>query len=228
MRAHRYHDRMLQRLNSTPGRAAIALLLIAAIAAAVLLLDEGADGGTASTDGTPTPGTYVAPAYYLCDDATAEENGVVSTNNPPVVGQPAPDFALCDRAGAYLTSLSTMKGKVVWLNFWATWCVPCKRELPDIQALYDEFRDDGLEVLVINYRESDGVALGFLAQLGVAMPAVIDRAGSIYDSYRLTGLPDSFWVGRDGTIATVYYGFINDKIARGRLTTAGIPAEAAE
>ena len=216
---------MLQRFNSTPARAAIAVLLIAAIVAGVLLLredDANSDAATATPGaGTPTPSAYAAPVYYLCDDAIAQANGVLPANNPPAIGQPAPDFALCDESGAYLTKLSDMRDRIVWLNFWATWCVPCKRELPDIQALYDEFRDDGLDVLIVNYQESAGTALPFLPELGISMPAVIDRPGAIYDEYRLTGLPDSFLVGRDGNIATLYYGFITEDIARRRLEALG-------
>lgn len=215
----------MQALNSTPVRAAIAILVIAGIAAGVLLLREGDGNGDAATTtppaGTPTPGAYEAFVYHLCDNATAEANGVRPASDPPVIGEPAPDFALCDRNGVYVTKLSDMDDKVVWLNFWATWCVPCKRELPDIQALYDEFNDDGLEVLIINYKESEATALEFLPQLGISMPPVIDRAGAIYEDYRLTGLPDSFWVGRDGRIATLYYGFITEEIARNRLEALG-------
>lgn len=213
---------MIARLSSTPARAAIAILVIAAIAAGVVLLDEGDDGGTAAGGATPQSIAYVGPVYHVCDGDTAAANGIAPSGDPPVVDKPAPDFALCDRTGAFAMKLSDMRGKVVWLNFWATWCVPCKRELPDIQALYDEFRADGLEVLVINYRESESTALGFLPELGVSMPAVIDRSGSLYDQYHLIGLPDSFFIGRDGNIATVYYGYVNDEIARGRLRTAGI------
>lgn len=212
-------------LNSPPVRAAIAVLLIAGIAAGVLLFREGDGNGDAATTtpapGTPTPGAYEAFVYHLCDDATAEANGVLPAGNPPVIGEPAPDFALCDRNGIYITKLSDMDDKVVWLNFWATWCVPCKRELPDIQALYDEFSDDGLEVLIINYKESEATALEFLTQVGISMPSVVDREGAIYEDYRLTGLPDSFWVGRDGRIATLYYGFITEEIARNRLEALG-------
>jgi thiol-disulfide isomerase/thioredoxin len=219
----------MQSLNSTPVRAAIAVLLIAGIAAGVLLIREGDGNGDAATTtpaaGTSTPAAYTAPVYYLCDDATAEANGILPASGPPVIGEPAPDFALCDETGAYLTKLSDMRDRVVWLNFWATWCVPCKRELPDIQALHDEFKDAGLDVLIINYQESAGTALDFLPRLGISMPAVIDREGAIYEDYRLTGLPDSFWVGRDGNVATLYYGFITEEIARNRLEALGLASD---
>jgi cytochrome c biogenesis protein CcmG/thiol:disulfide interchange protein DsbE len=86
-------------------------------------------------------------------------------------------------------------------------------------------RDDGLEVMIVNYRESQDEALEFLPPLGVSMPVVLDQDGSVYDDYRLAGLPDSFWVGRDGNIAAVYYGYVNEEIARERLALAGLESQ---
>jgi thiol-disulfide isomerase/thioredoxin len=171
----------------------------------------------------PTPGstpTAFEAVYTLCSDDVDVE---LAFSGAPVVGQSAPDFALCDENGELVTTLSGMKGKVVWLNFWATWCVPCKKELPDIQALYDEKRDAGLEVLIINYRESQEKALGFLSGIGIDMPVVVDRPGTIYYRYRLTGLPDSFFIDAEGNLAGLYYGFLTEEIARGRLADAVLP-----
>lgn len=164
---------------------------------------------------------YEGVVYSLCADDVG--GATLASGGAPVKGEAAPDFALCDGDGAFVTTLSGMKGTVVWLNFWATWCVPCKKELPDIQKLYDEKRDEGLEVLIINYQESQAKALDFLPRLGIAMPAVIDRSGRIYEQYKLNGLPDSFFVDRDGKIAALYYGFLTEEIARERLADAGLP-----
>jgi|CXWL01.1.fsa_nt_gi thiol-disulfide isomerase/thioredoxin len=204
-------------MNSPILRGAIAAAIIAVIVAVVLVLQTRRGDG----DPSPPPVLYDAAVYNLCsDDVAAKE---IVPGGAPVKGEPAPDFALCDADGAFVTTLSGMKGKVVWLNFWATWCVPCKKELPDIQKLYDEKRDEGLEVLIINYQEPQAKALEFLPKIGIALPVVIDRSGEIYEQYKLTGLPDSFFVGRDGTIAALYYGFVTEEIARGRLADAGLP-----
>ena len=202
-------------------RAGVAVLAIAAIVGIVLLV-RGGDGdaggtatGTPAADSTP----YPADVFKVCG---ADVEATLVASGPPVIGEPAPDFALCDEDGAFVQRLSDMKGRVVWLNFWATWCVPCKKELPDIQALYDEMHADGLDVMIVNYRESREEALAFLPQLGISMPLVLDTTGSVYDEYRLAGLPDNFWVGRDGNVAAVYYGFVNEEIARERLAKAGL------
>lgn len=196
-------------------RTGVAVAAIAIAVAAVLLVRQGDDGDAGNT---PNDVTYAAPVFTICD----EEADLVS-EDPPVVGEPAPDFALCDDDGTFVKRLSDMRGSVVWLNFWATWCVPCKRELPDIQALYDEKREDGLEVLIVNYEERREKAIPFLDALGIEMPVVIDRGGRVYDRYRLTGLPDSFFIGADGNLAAIYYGFLNEEIARDRLEAAGLP-----
>jgi thiol-disulfide isomerase/thioredoxin len=212
-------------MNRPFVRGGIAAVVIAAIVGLVLWVQAGRDDGDAGASGDVAPVAtetfYAAPVYTLCGDDVPEAVNPVA-GGPPIIGQAAPDFALCDAGGSFVMRLSDMTGKVVWLNFWATWCVPCKKELPDIQALSDEKRDDGLEVLIINFRESREQSVRFLSTLGIEMPVVLDRQGSVYDDYRLAGLPDSFFIGRDGKLAAVYYGFVNEEIARERLAAAGL------
>jgi thiol-disulfide isomerase/thioredoxin len=204
----------------------VAAGVIIAIVAVLLIVRAGRGsgsgdsvaGGSAAT--TPSAADYRAPVYTLCGDDVPE--AAVAEGGPPVIGEPPPDFALCDANGVFVTRLSDMKDKVVWLNFWATWCVPCKKELPGIQRLYDENRAGGLAVLIINYKEPEATALEFLTQLGISLPLLLDSRGEIYDSYRLTGLPGSFFVDREGKLAALYYGYLNEEIARERLADAGL------
>jgi len=201
-------------------RGGIALAVIAVAVGVVVAAQAGRDSDGDGVSGDPTPGAtevaYAGRLYTLC-----EEQGDVR-NEPPVVGHPAPDFALCDASGQPAMRLSEMTGKVVWLNFWATWCVPCKKELPDIQALYDEKQAQGLDVLIINYRESQAKAAGFLTSIDIDLPLALDRSGEVYDRYKLAGLPDNFFIDREGKLAAVYYGFVTDEIARERLEMAGL------
>jgi len=139
----------------------------------------------------------------------------------PVLKQPAPDFALRSADGN-VVKLSDLRGKVVWVNFWASWCVPCKRELPDIQKLYDEKHAEGLEVLTINYEEDVATAKDFFAQHDVALPILMDTDGEVYDAYRLRGLPDSFFVDRDGNLQAQQFGYLTADTMRERLAAAGI------
>jgi peroxiredoxin len=135
-----------------------------------------------------------------------------------VKGQPAPDFVLRNADGA-LVKLSDLRGKVVFVNFWASWCVPCKKELPDIQKLYDEKRADGLEVLAINWKDDPATASGFFTANNLDLPLLLDRSGSVYTQYRLQGLPDSFFVDREGNIAALQFGSLTEAKMRERLAT---------
>ncbi|MBI2723832.1 MAG: TlpA family protein disulfide reductase [Chloroflexi bacterium] len=140
----------------------------------------------------------------------------------PVIGQPAPSFAL-RRADGTVVRLADLRGKVVWINFWATWCVPCKKELPDIQKVFDEKQAAGLEVITINVKERPDDALAFFADRGLTLPLVFDDDGAVYEQYRLQGLPDSFFIDRDGNLAALQYGFLTEEKMRERLAKAGLP-----
>jgi len=151
-----------------------------------------------------------------------EEAGVGPLDGrAPQVGQPAPDFALRDPDGN-LHRLSDYRGSLVWVNFWATWCDPCKRELPDIQRLHDELEDRGLVVLEVNRQESAERALGFWRDLELDLPILLDRSGAVFDQYRLRGLPDSFFIDRDGVLRAVQVGFLTEDEMRDKLVEAGL------
>ncbi len=210
-------------LNRPLVRGAIAAVVVAVAIVTVGIIRAGRDDepdAVVEGGASPTPIFYGSTIYTLCPDDVAQP--AVTNSGPPVIGQPAPDFALCDADGKLLTTLSEMNGKVVWINFWATWCKPCKKELPDIQKLYEEKQAAGLEVLLINYQEPQAKALKFLPGIAIDMPLVVDRPGHIYDQYKLTGLPDSFFVDREGKLAALYYGFVTEEIARDRLKMAGL------
>jgi thiol-disulfide isomerase/thioredoxin len=199
-------------LASAPVRGAVAALLLAAIAGAVVLTrarGDGGDGDTVIFD-VPTPAVTAAP-----------EAGIGPLDNrAPVIGEPAPDFVLRDLGGAPVR-LSDLRGRVVFLNFWATWCRPCKKELPDIQRMAGEYPDD-LAVLAVNLEESPEEAAAFLRENGLSLPALLDRTGAVYRQYRLNGLPDSFFIDREGRIAAIQYGYLTESMMRDRLARAGI------
>ena len=196
-------------------RAAAALALLALLGAVALVVRaQGSDGsgGPVSGAGAPTPVASAAP-----------ETGVGPLDGrKPIKGQVAPDFVLRSADGQ-LVKLSDLHGKVVWVNFWASWCVPCKKELPDIQKLYDEKKAAGLEVLAVNWQEDVETATAFFASRNLDLPLLLDRQGSVYDQYRLQGLPDSFFIDRDGKIAALQFGFLSEAKMRERLAAAGLP-----
>ncbi len=199
-------------------------LVRAAIAAAVLIVLGGAafaverarggsgDGnsGLVSVAGTPAPTAQSEAGLGALDE------------NAPAIGKPAPDFALPDPSGR-VVKLSDLRGQVVWVNFWATWCVPCKRELPDIQRLYDEKHDQGLEVLEVNWQEDGATASDFFEAHGLTLPILLDRNGQVFRQYKLQGLPDSFFIDRNGSIVAIYYGQLSLSKMREKLAAAGLP-----
>jgi peroxiredoxin len=139
----------------------------------------------------------------------------------PSIGELAPQFALRSPDGA-VHSLQAHRGVVVWVNFWATWCEPCKRELPDIQKLHDEFTDDGLVVLAVNLQEDGDQATQFFEERGLDMPILLDRSGDVYEQYQLRGLPDSFFIDRDGVLRAMQIGFLTEDQMRDKLAELGI------
>jgi peroxiredoxin len=142
--------------------------------------------------------------------ATTASSGDVSTPAPaPVVGAPAPDFTLQDTQGNTV-SLSALKGEVVLVNFWATWCGPCRLEMPDIQRKYDAVKDQGFTVLAVNLDESREAAAGFADELSLTFPVLLDPGGQVNDLYRVRGWPTTYIINRDGLIERQHVGIMSE------------------
>ena len=128
---------------------------------------------------------------------------------PVGVGAVAPDFEYPTVEGE-MQSLSQHRGKVVLLNVWATWCGPCRMEMPSMQRLYDELADDGLEILAVSVDvrpgETDaggnpgGDVAEFARSLDLTFPILLNPAGDIQRTYQTTGVPETFLIGPDGKI----------------------------
>ena len=121
------------------------------------------------------------------------------------VGAPAPDFILKDMKGKTWT-LSELKGQVVFVNFWATWCPPCRDEMPSMQRLYDKMPKDKFKMLAILNRDSRANADTFTKKLGITMPILDDQANNIGQLYGLTGLPETFIVDKQGVMREKFIG----------------------
>lgn len=129
-------------------------------------------------------------------------------NTPvPRVGFPAPDFELDSLTGAQI-KLSELRGQVVVVNLWASWCAPCRAEMPAIETIYQQYKDRGLAVVAINttFQDSESAARQFLDQLGVTFPVALDRDGAASRRYYLQAMPSTFFVKRDGTIGDMLFG----------------------
>ena len=113
----------------------------------------------------------------------------------------APAFTLSRLdASAGKLSLAELKGKPVVVNFWASWCVPCKAEAPALQKTYEKYRSQGLTVLGIDAQDFRGDAKGFAKRFGVTYPVVYDGSGSTLGKWGVTGFPETFFVDRAGNL----------------------------
>jgi len=118
------------------------------------------------------------------------------------IGQPAPDFVLQDLHGN-LIALSDFRGKTVVLNFWATWCPPCRAEMPDLQGVHEQrLPQDDLVVLAVDllFEDSVGAVTDFLDEFALTFPVVLAAEGSVLQRYGVRGLPATFFIDRDGVL----------------------------
>jgi peroxiredoxin len=125
------------------------------------------------------------------------------------IGTMAPAFCLVDLNGRMVT-LSQLKGKVVFLDFWAIWCISCREELPELDRLYMKFREEGFTVIGISVDASQAGVAAFLKKVPVTFPILIDQKGDVAEAYRFSGLPAGFLIDRDGIIRKQYKGFAMD------------------
>ena len=125
----------------------------------------------------------------------------------PQQGFLAPDFHLTTFAGDSYT-LSELRGKPVLINFWASWCPPCRSEMPAIQRVYDEFQDQGFTVLAVNttYQDDLGEAIIFAQIRKLTFPILLDRDASVANLYEVRSLPTTFFVDPQGIISEVVVG----------------------
>ena len=123
------------------------------------------------------------------------------------VGRAAPDFTTPSLNGGTVR-LSGLRGKVVLINFWATWCTACQAEMPAIEQVWDRYRGRGLEVVAVDFREGNKAAMQrFLKQVGAKFTAALDPDGKIADAYGVTfGLPTTVFLDRDGTVRVIHLG----------------------
>ena len=136
----------------------------------------------------------------------------------PSQGAEAPDITLQNMDGETV-SLSDYRGQPVVLNFWATWCAPCREEMPHLQEAYETHRDAGLVVVGVNVRETREEAQRFLRELGVDFPVLLDPDLAASERYSVTSLPLTFFIDRDGKIRTLVVGGMTKTVLDERLTT---------
>lgn len=125
----------------------------------------------------------------------------------PREGFLAPDFALQDSQGQTIR-LSDLRGKPVLVNLWASWCPPCKEEMPAMQKTYDAYAQQGFAILAVNttYQDEKNSALEFAASRGLTFPILFDLDGSVSRKYLVHSMPTSFFIDKDGVVKKVVIG----------------------
>ncbi|WP_124727733.1 thiol-disulfide oxidoreductase ResA [Staphylospora marina] len=131
--------------------------------------------------------------------------GVFRADAAPETGSEAPDFRLRTLDGKTV-SLSDFRGKGVMLNFWGTWCEPCRTEMPAMQQAYEKYGEQGFVILAVNIGETEVTAGAFARQYGLTFPILMDSDRNVTKRYKIGPIPSTFFIAPDGTIKRVFQG----------------------
>jgi thiol-disulfide isomerase/thioredoxin len=178
------------------------VLVVAAIVAGVWYLQRSRSSGS------------VKGAGIIALEPSRNHSG-----KPPSAeqGRAAPDFRLSTLDGRSVR-LSDLQGKTVLVNFWATWCAPCRDEMPNIVQAYQQYHDRGFEVVAVDEQESPDIVRKWVDDFGMSFPVALDTSGSVGQTFRAgKAFPTSVWIDADGLVTDVHYGpmsakFLNDKL----------------
>lgn len=188
------------------------VVIVATIVGGLYYVEQGRGGGERAADGL---GVVALPA------------GSNTTGRSPAtdVGRAAPDFVLETVDGGRLR-LSDLRGKPLLVNFWASWCTPCRKEMPEIVRAYGERHGSGLEVVAVDLQENDDEVRRFADEFGMAFPVVIDRTGGVGDAWRIggpiQGIPSSYFVDGEGIVRARVFGPLTRETLAENLRTIGV------
>lgn len=138
----------------------------------------------------------------------------------PLIGKSAPNFSLAMLPDSKSTlSLSNFKGKPIMLNFWASWCDPCKQEAPLLESTWKQMQAQGKDVvfLGIDFQDSNNDAINFLRLYGITYQNAVDASGSVASEYGVTGLPHTIFINRHGTVTAKVAGQLTAQVLASNL-----------
>jgi len=125
-------------------------------------------------------------------------------------GAAVEDFTLMQASDETPWRLADHQGKVILLNFWATWCPPCRAEIPHLREIYSDYENADFVLVGVNAREPSGTVTQFIASEGIKYVVLLDPDGRVGDLYGVRGIPHNVLIGRDGTVAGVFRGYRPD------------------
>lgn len=133
-----------------------------------------------------------------------------------LVGSPAPDFTLQSIDGSKV-QLADLRGKPLLINFWATWCPPCKEEMPTLQSAYQKYKEQGFEFVGVDLKEDEATVRQFVEAGGYGWKFLLDTSGQVSNSYRVSGVPTTYFVDREGVVRDMFIGPIPNAILERKL-----------
>jgi peroxiredoxin len=190
----------------------VGLTFAAVVTAAAVLLVVTRPLGTVGDPGPVNPN----PTPYRIGDPVP---GLEPGSQAPDFAVNLPDgttFELTDTAGRPIR-LADLRGKAVWVNFWATWCPPCQFETPFLRQLDETYRDRGLEIVAVNVQETVDVARSYAERYGLEYTIGADVSGHVFRAYRVFALPTQFFIDPDGIIRYVVQGPLTAEAAAERI-----------
>ena len=158
-------------------------------------------------------GLLVLLGSQLLTPAQNQTNAQSST----LIGRPAPNFTLPMLDTRQPFSLASLKGKPVVLNFWASWCVPCQQEAPLLEKTWRSVQRQGVALLGIDFQDARSDGLNFLHKYGITYPSVADDTGDTAINYGLTGVPETFFINRQGVIVAKVTGQLTEQSLQSNL-----------
>lgn len=142
---------------------------------------------------------------FTLNTAMTTSNKQLSSGYITLKKKPAPDFSLKDLDGK-LVHLKQFKGRWIFLHFWASWCGPCRKELPNIQALVNKNNLKNFQFILINTAETEEIIFEFFAKLGIELETLLDQSGEVTEKYKPRGLPATFIITPNGQLLYLFFG----------------------
>lgn len=184
---------------------AITFGALAAVILAILLVQDWRDRSS-------QPSLTAAPLFTDMNGNAIDVELGVTTEGKAAIGKPAVDFQLVDPDGN-LVSLTDFRGAPVLVNFWATWCVPCRREVPDFVVLQEEW-GDSVRIVGVDLQERADTVSQFAKDFQINYSLVLDLDGEVTRAYQLSGLPETFFLDASGIIRDHRIGRVEKEVAR--------------
>jgi len=175
---------------------------IIAIFLSISLVTACSNNRSEPSKSTPTQTQPVPDSQIMTGKEPASLKAIFQDAGVHFVGEQeiqAPDFTLQDLTGKSV-HLTELQGKIVFLNFWATWCPPCRAEMPSIENLYNRYKEKDVHVLAVNLQEEAPVVRTFLEKNPFTFPIVLDSSGSTAQLYGIRGIPTTFILDRKGNV----------------------------